>query len=104
MKQTLFQTGAIIVVIVGLFFWFVQLSEKRHTERVQEINNIRKELLRADSVRAVYQKQVLDSIRSSIKDDTQQKAQLKAINTKLNQLNEKTNSIYSAIRVDMPEL
>ena len=94
----------LLIIPVYVFLWIKLGPDNKPDKKVEEIKELRQLILKMDSVNQVRQKQFVDSMKVEIGKDKGEIQAIKAINSKLQKLNEKTDRIYSAISVDMPDL
>lgn len=94
----------ILLVIVALAFYTVAIrTQPKGNPETHQIDLIRKDIIRMDSVNHIKQKQAQDSIRKDINGMRQSIQVINSVNTKLKKQNEKLDIIYNSIHADMPE-
>ncbi len=79
-------------------------KELESKKQILEIKQLRQEIIRMDSLNNIRQAAIVDSVKTAIEQDKGEIKAIHSINNKLQKLNEKTDRIYSAVTVDMPDL
>jgi TolA-binding protein len=105
-KESLLFVFIILAVGTTAFFVFFRLDnpgEQERKEAIQQINQLRIEIVKLDSIRRSEQRRQIDSMMQEIKVTQAQAEKLNSINQKLRQQNEKLDRIYNSVHADMPD-
>ncbi len=93
----------LIVVIAFIAFVSYDFTHNRKNQRIQQIDSLRREIILRDSLEGMRDQRVIDTIRSDIRRSQNELKDIKLINKKISQQNEKLDRLYNSIHADLPK-
>ncbi len=89
-----------MVVVIGVIA--LDYRSRLRDKEINQIDDVRKDIIRLDSLQDVREKRMMDSLKKEISSSQVELKSIRVINQKLNQQNEKLDRLYNSIHADMP--
>jgi septal ring factor EnvC (AmiA/AmiB activator) len=93
----------ISVVLVIVLYLVMRKPEHDNQRTIQKINELKKEIIKMDSLQRSEQRRQVDSMKQGIQATQTQLEKLDKINNKLRQQNEKMDLLYNSLNDNMPK-
>lgn len=94
------------VIFVSIIYFLIRNTHEpkdQSAKQIEQINNLRIEIVKLDSIRKREQRRQIDSMMQGIKITQTQLEKIDKITIKLRQQNEKLDLLYNSLHTDMPE-